>query len=116
MRHYFNFAMWCLRKFGRWLITYPNHLFEFYKEALREETVMTLVFSMLGWMAAMSVTGFIVSTRVEGTTKVSSEYGAAAFLFTVFFPPAFFAFTLLGMLYDRYCAELQGTMDRLKRQ
>ena len=115
MRHYFNFAMWCLRKFGTWLISYPNHLFEFYKQALREETVMTLVFSLLGWFCSMVTVSIFVSIHQEGQVRVTGTFGAAIFLFTVFFPPCFFAFTLLGMLYDRYCAELQGTMDRQKR-
>lgn len=114
MRHYVNFVMWCLRNFGTWLITYPNHLFTFYKQALREETVITLVFSVLGWIVALSIAMFFVVTRVDGTSKVSGEWGAAVFLFALFFPPAFFVSTLVGMLYDRYCAELQGTMDRLK--
>lgn len=117
MRHYFNFVMWCLRKFGRWLITYPNHLFAFYKESLREETVMTLVFSAVGWFVAMLLTALMASYRNADNNVVIDANSAVLWIFgfTVFFPPAFFAFTLVGMLYDRYCAELQGTMDRLKR-
>lgn len=114
MRHYFNFVMWCLRKFGTWLVTYPNFVFEFYKESLREEPVITLVLSLLGWFCSIVLVSVLVSIHQEGQVRVTGTVGAAAFLFTLFFPPSFFAFTLLGMLYDRYCAELQGTMDRLK--
>ena len=106
--------MWCLRKFGAWLITYPNHLFAFYKHALQEETVLTLVFSMLGWMGLTMLIGYAISERVDGRTVVTGDTGAAVFLFALFFPPAFFVATLVGMLHDRYCAELQGTIDRLK--
>ena len=109
IQHYFNFVCWCLRSFAQWLVSYPNHLFAFYKQALREETVMTLVFSVLGWMALMVGTATIVSANVSKNPVLLWIFG-----FTVFFPPSFFVATLIGMLYDRYCAELQGTADRLK--
>lgn len=109
MTHYFNFVCWCLRSFARWLITYPTHFFEFYKQALREETVMTLVFSLLGWMALMVGTATVVSANVSKNPVLLWIFG-----FCVFFPPCVLAATLIGMLYDRYCAELQGTVDRLK--
>jgi uncharacterized membrane protein len=75
---------------------------------------MTLVFSVGSWLIGLSLVAYLVSERVDGRLTVTSQISGGIFLFVLFFPPAFFIITLLSMLHDQYCAELQGTLNRLR--
>jgi len=111
-----NFALWLLRKIGNNIISFPRAHFIWYKHGLRYETGLFVLYTL----GRFAVTGILLTLIGIGINIVFSVHSDVVILASIVFMYVYYVIefitVILSIQYDKYCNELNRTMDALKKK
>lgn len=109
-----NFTLWLLRKIGRSIISMPKRHFKWYKHGIYYEPVLFLFYTLARFVTAtIALVAISLTINVLTSQRTDNLFVVIIAMSYLYFVVEFIS-VIISIQYDKYCKELERTMNVLK--